>query len=736
MSDKKIVANRNPSSNERPKKRLKPGGAIVGAIVIVLIAYAVVSIGNFYRYLGDQLFEERKTHLIEISEKVSEVVDTVIDASWEKARTCAQIMRRQDLMDETALLENMAQLAGIVDGEDGIVMAFDEDAGFYTSDGYTGYWNDTSVFLPDRADEQEVLSSIPYQDDDATFMIFIRRMPEPKRIATSGKAVTHVALAVNLESLRDVFTVSGFQDQCYTYIINQDGRRLYCHTFSREFIDGYNILSALEQREFIRGGTMEDLKEEIADGGSTALEFDYNGTNFFVASTSIRAEDWRVLLFVPTAVLGANTSNLMNRTIQFFLIIGLLAIVLVSVMVYTVTASSKDKRLLRQQEETNSLLTKAAEEAQSANAAKSEFLSHMSHDIRTPINGVMGMTNIAMQNLEDPARVLDCLKKIEGSSRHLLSLVNDVLDMSRIESGRVTINHEFMDMRAVADHCVSIISSQLAERDVEFIRAFEDFRHPNLLGDELHLRQILLNILGNAVKFVPDGGRIIFRIKELAETAGSVRYHFEVEDTGIGMKPEFLPHIWDAFSQEDGGNRTNYKGTGLGMSITMGGAIAVESEWQVGSKFTFEIPFDIAEKPAESVAEEDTRVSLSGMRILLVEDNALNMEIAQYLLTSEGVEVTTAENGQIAVELFQNNAPGTFDVILMDVTMPVMDGLTATRVIRGLARPDAADLPILAMTANAYEEDVKKARDAGMNFHLTKPIDAEALFRALATYWK
>lgn len=742
MRDKTTTAESNTSSGEIPKKTIKFGGTAVGAIVFILIACAAVSIVNFYNYLGDQLFEERKAHLIEISEKVSEVVDTVIDSSWDKARSCSRIILRQEFQDETALLESLAEAADIIDGKETIVMAFDQDANFYTSDGNTGYWNDPSVFLPDKETEQEVLSSIPYQDDEATFMIFICRMSEPKILEESGKLISHVALAVNLDSLREVFTVSGFQDQCYTYIINQEGRRLYRHTFSRSFIDGYNILSSLEQYEFTRGGTIDDLKQYIAEGGSTALEFDYEGTGFFVASTDIRAEEWRVMLFVPTEVLGANTSDLMNRTIHSLLNIGLLAVTLISVTVYMVTASNSDKRLLRQQEQTNALLTKAAEEAQSANAAKSEFLSHMSHDIRTPINGVMGMTSIAMQNADDPERVLDCLKKIEGSSRHLLSLVNDVLDMSRIESGRVSISHELMDIRTVADHCTSIISSQLAGRNVEFISDFEDFRHPNLMGDELHLRQILLNILGNAAKFVKDGGKIIFRMKERAESDGKVIYHFEIEDTGIGMKPEFLPHIWDAFSQENGGNRTNYKGTGLGMAITkqfvdlMGGTIAVESEWNVGSRFTVELPFAIADELVKAEEEEYKKVVLSGMRILLVEDNELNMEIAQYILENSGIEVKTAENGQIAVELFQKNAPGTFDAILMDVTMPVMDGLTATRVIRGLERTDAADIPIIAMTANAYEEDIKKARDAGMNLHLSKPINADDLLKELGAFKK
>lgn len=262
----------------------------------------------------------------------------------------------------------------------------------------------------------------------------------------------------------------------------------------------------------------------------------------------------------------------------------------------------KLKKKIEVLENENQSLRESTLQAENANKEKSAFLSHMSHDIRTPMNGIIGMTNIAMKNLNDKERVLDCLKKIDSSSRHLVSLINDILDMSRIENGRMVINHEPMDMREVINNCAFIAESLLAQRKVDFVREFGIFHHPALVGDELHLRQILINILGNAVKFTPDGGKIFFQVRELSFKDGRAAYHFEIEDTGIGMKPDFLERIWDSFTQENNGNCGEHKGTGLGMAITkklvdlMHGTIEAESEPGIGSKFIVEITFDTGVK--------------------------------------------------------------------------------------------------------------------------------------------
>lgn len=388
----------------------------------------------------------------------------------------------------------------------------------------------------------------------------------------------------------------------------------------------------------------------------------------------------------------------------------------------------------------NELLRQAALQAQSTAETKSTYLSHMSHDIRTSINGIVGMTGIAIKNYDDRGKMLDCLKKVDTSSRYLMSLVNDILDISRIESGKMSVNHERMDMRNIIDSCALIAEGLLAQRRVNLVREFEAFRHPLLLGDELHLSQILVNILGNAVKFTPDGGKIYFQVKEVAGEEGRAVYRFEIEDTGIGMEEAFLDRIWEPFLQETCRSCSGQKGTGLGMTITkklvdlMEGTIKVESRLGVGSRFTVEIAFDIEQSGCEKEKIQESDVNLNGMKILLVEDNELNMEIAKTMLEEEGIEVTTAENGQSAVNIFHNCPEGRFDAILMDIRMPVMDGISAAKTIRKLPERDAAAIPIIAMTADAYEEDIRRTIDAGMNAHLTKPVQPEKLFQTLRKY--
>lgn len=352
----------------------------------------------------------------------------------------------------------------------------------------------------------------------------------------------------------------------------------------------------------------------------------------------------------------------------------------------------KKRKLLKQRyaalQKENAVLKESILQAERTIETKSTYLSHMSHDIRTSINGIIGMTSIAVKNFNDKEKMLDCLKKADKSSRYLISLVNDILDISRIESGKMSMNHEPIDIRKIIDSCSLIAEGLLVQREVTLVREFSLFRHPMLIGDELHLSQILINILGNAVKFTPDGGKIFFQVKETSHQEDRTVYRFEIEDTGIGMEPAFLCRIWEPFLQEHNGKASEPKGTGLGMAITkklvdlMDGRITVESRPGVGSRFTVEIAFEI-DRHAQEPAQEP-RASLNGMKILLAEDNELNIEIAKTILEEEGIHVTTAENGQFAVNIFHNCPEGTFDAILMDIRMPDMDGLSATRTIRGL----------------------------------------------------
>ncbi len=389
--------------------------------------------------------------------------------------------------------------------------------------------------------------------------------------------------------------------------------------------------------------------------------------------------------------------------------------------------------------------TKAAEtakaEAVKANIAKSEFLSRISHDIRTPVNGIMGMLDISEKSMDDADKIQECHDKIRTSSGYLLSLINDVLDMSRLETGDIELAEEPFDIHELLGNCMEILHPLAAENGITMkTQIEEDMVHPYLIGSPLHIRQIIVNIITNAIKYNKIGGSVTLMVEEISHNATLATYQFTVSDTGIGMSEEFQKRMFESFTQEKGDGRTTYKGSGLGLSIVkkmveqMKGQILVESKTDVGSTFTIILPFQIDVLPLkqEPFIIEDCASVVAGMNVLLVEDNELNMEIARYMLEDAGVFVTACTDGQMAVDTFIRSEIGQFDMILMDIMMPVMDGLTASITIRSLARADAKTVPILALTANAYAEDVKKAKDAGMNEHIAKPLDVAKLFKVMA----
>ncbi|MDD6023082.1 MAG: ATP-binding protein [Oscillospiraceae bacterium] len=393
---------------------------------------------------------------------------------------------------------------------------------------------------------------------------------------------------------------------------------------------------------------------------------------------------------------------------------------------------TKDKKIHQELED-------AVNTAENANRAKTTFLNNMSHDIRTPLNAIIGYTNIALKQSPGP-EAENCLRKISDSSEHLLTLIDDVLDISRIESGKIQFAPIPVDITAVADTALSIMQGFLSDRNIVFHADLKAPETPYVLADAVRIREVLVNILGNAVKFTEDGGTITFEVSyHPGRDDRQVIVRYRVTDTGVGMREEFVERIFDEFSQEETSARTQYKGTGLGMAITkryvdlMGGTISVKSQKGVGSTFTVELPL---EKTAESNVQKRNDLTahgnLEGVKILLAEDNDLNVEIAMAQLEELGIHVTRAANGKEAVKLFADNPPDTFDLIFMDVMMPEMNGYEATKAIRAMDRPDASSIPIIAMTANAFTEDVQASLDAGMNGHLSKPIVMDEVEQEIA----
>lgn len=517
-------------------------------------------------------------------------------------------------------------------------------------------------------------------------------------------------------------------DDCLAAVRSGDVDACYTYTYQAEraiFDDKYNELRAMlsdERRSFCIG-----------------VRADYDILLLDVLNKSVdsltRADI--VALTNKYINLGQQKFSLVRLVYQYplFVVLIVLCVIITNVCV---VLSMRARRF-------RDLTEAALHRAEEASTAKTEFLSNMSHDIRTPINGIMGMLDIAEENFEDQARVRDCLTKMRGAASHLLSLVNDVLDMSKIESGSMKLLNNPFDLRVLLQACCDIVEGQIIERKLTFTKQIGPFWHPYLVGSELHVRQVLINILSNAVKYTPDGGTIRFCAKETLYEEGLVHLRMEITDNGIGMSEEFLQHIFEPFTQEQRSSRTHYKGTGLGMAITkklvdqMHGSLDVESEPGKGSTFIvrLSLPVDPTPHPvaAQQPAKQEETPTLAGLHLLLAEDNELNSEIAVTLLEAEGAKITAVTNGREAVEAMQHAAPHTYDAVLMDVMMPEMNGLEATRCIRAFegVGPDEGT-PIIAMTANVFADDVRACLDSGMNSHVGKPLDMKVLMREILKY--
>ena len=380
------------------------------------------------------------------------------------------------------------------------------------------------------------------------------------------------------------------------------------------------------------------------------------------------------------------------------------------------------------------------ERVRRANSAKSEFLSHMSHDLRTPINGILGMLAILEKSPDDQERQRECRKKIRISTEHLLSLVNDVLQVSKLESGRPAAVEEPFDLHDIFGDCIAMLSPMAEERGIRLELEDSGLRHSRVIGNPLHIKQILMNVIDNALRYNRPHGAVFVRAEETGFQNGTASCRFVIEDTGIGIGEDFKEHIFEPFTQEHQDARTNYNGVGLGMSIVkklvdqMKGTVEIDSRLGRGSVVQITLPVRAGEPGNAELADEVWNMpdNIDGMRVLLVEDNEINCEIVEYILRNAGVEVVIANNGKTAVDAFAAAEPGAFDCVLMDLMMPVMSGYEAARVIRGLERKDAQTVPIVALSANAFDEDIALAKDAGMNEHLAKPVDLRKMFQVMS----
>ncbi len=728
------------------KKFNRKWKVVVGVSSFLVAFFGFVAISGFIFEFNHMLYKERAYHLNETAAQITETIDVAIDEQW----YLLQLMSvRFSAFDDYSTEECVSKIAlmerklgrddfifGIID-KDGTIFTTKEDANF-------GALADYKI---DENQEKTVNILKPIEGSDVEYMTFIMKNEAPVTLG-DGRVVTHTVVFWEMDYYREIFHNDAYGQENTLFIRGSDGLNIYAESQKYKFLKGLENIGVYSGVEFVKGATIEEIEENIKNNKSsvTSIKVLSENKKYYITVQPMRNNNWDLVMVVPEECVSAETIDIVRAMVNTATFIALLICVGILSLVIYVYRSRNQSHLLAQEREYSKALQESVDEAKNANMAKTKFLSHMSHDIRTPINGILGMINKAERHLSEPDVLKDCHKKIRMSAEHLLGLINDILDITKLETGLNDDKDEPFPMSCMLDTCCSIIRGQLESKPhLELKTDFSNIKHDSVLGSKLRIRQIFLNILTNAVKYT-DNGYIFFKAEEVSSNDEEATYTFTIQDTGIGMHKNYLEKIFEPFSIDDSEERKHRLGTGLGMSIVknnvdeMGGTISVESTLGVGSKFTVTFTLKLTELEVVCEAMKDrafkTFADVSGMKVLLVEDNELNIEVALMLLEDAGVKVDVAKNGKEAVEKFLASELGDYDLILMDVMMPVMNGYEATKTIRSSDHPLATTIPIIAQTANAFQDDIKKVKDVGMNAHISKPIDEENLLKVLSQYKK
>ncbi|WP_243125237.1 hybrid sensor histidine kinase/response regulator [Clostridium transplantifaecale] len=818
--------------------------------VFLIISAVLVS---YFLTVRKAMYTESSEHLNEVSQQMATSLNKQALDQWRLLDMIYHDYRNSSSQNMEAFSNTIREQQETW-GFDSLCFV-DENATYYDSD------NHFSLLSQENVTDKLLMQQKPVILDNVIFedtrkLIFLEPIPEMQHEDTTFRAI---GFTYNSENIFDILNIEAFNGQALLYIVHGDGVVLF-RSEQDDLIRGYNLFNSLAEDASFQRGSVQLLRDTFSTEKRALMTVSLKGSEYYLNHTPIGVDDWQLIMLVPV---DAVSGRIKQVSVISFVCLSLVGGLIIAAFIVIHTTSTK--KVLKAEEE-------ARMAAESANLAKSQFLSNMSHDIRTPMNAITGMAKIATDHINEPDVVTDCLKKISLSGRLLVNLINDILDMSKIESGKMSLNNSTGSLADVIDNVVSITQPTVQQKNQDFNIRVHDLEHENLSFDALRLNQVLINLLGNAVKFTPEGGSISLDVTECpSEREGFAHFVFRVSDTGIGMSPEFLTHLFDSFSRERDRRVDRIEGSGLGMAITkmivtmMDGNIAVESKPDHGSVFTIDLDLCVAEEPDKLslpamkvlVADDDrdTRISavqflqelgihvdtaddgesavqmalaahaagadyqvifldwkmpgldgvsaaraireqiceeipilmvsaydwssiesqaaeacvngfvqkpffkstlynciqkyvlhqnesedeaesfkLTGRHILLAEDNEINREIAVTVLADLGAVVDEAQNGLEAVEAFRHSAPGYYDLILMDLQMPVMDGCEAARTIRRLDREDAESIPIFAVTADAFTEDIELVKKAGMNSHLAKPLNVPVMLKEIQKY--
>ena len=738
-------------NNNLYKKLLWGTGFVIVAVILTLFIMSQT-------YIQNLVYHERLNQMEEVTHQMFRSLEDVIDTHWSEVNVQCNYLYCTPLKTDTEFyryLKKLSELSNYHERQNELI-AVDSAGHYYTENGRMGLLRGMK-YLESAPQRVSYVSNSLTVDDSR--MVFLEKLSTPITLQSGEKEITlcYFGISQSMTQLNDYFRCDAYENNNSVYVLDNDGFKLF-NANDTELLKGHNVYTVLSRMSYLHGSSFAEAKERLDRTGSCYSNAVLDGTEYFYALKQMENARWTLAFLVPAEYVAVNTQKLVTIVMVIIIVIAMVFSVITVFVGWSLLRKKQQQELQAEKEanlrleQYNIQLTQANDElrqaqdiaaealqsAERASKAKTDFLANMSHDIRTPMNAIIGITTLMKNELHQPEKLAEHLAKLENSGQLLLGIINDILDMSRIESGKTTLNEEKMNLSQQISQLDSIIRQQAGQRRQTFT-VNTHLQHENVLADPNRLNRVLMNILSNAVKYTPTGGHIRFEVDELPRNEHYARYRFVVQDDGIGMSEAYQKTLFDPFTREERSGTNKVQGTGLGMAITknivdlMGGSINVESTTGKGTRFEVVLEFPVDAEAdtvpeAQVLPEEEEETSpLSGMKFLCAEDNAINAEILEMLLEANGASCTICSNGQEIVDAFASVKPGEYDMILMDVQMPVMDGLEATRRIRSGENPLGRIIPILAMTANAFLEDMQKSREAGMDEHLSKPVDIAAL---------
>ena len=710
----------------------------------------------YHIYIQDIIYEERLNQMEEVTHQMFQNLEDVIDSHWGRVTEECNYLKAANVQTTDELCRQMKkkyELSAYADHKI-TLMAVDSEGRYYTQDGYIGLFRDLDYFEDNPDQISFVFDSMT---DNQSEMVFLKRLSEPIELQNGEEKTTlsYFGIAQNMEQLNPYFSCDAYNGNNSVYVLDDNGFKLF-NSNQVELIKGHNVFSVLQNMKYLHNSSFDKTKAELEKKGCSYSNAILDGTEYFYALKRLENAEWTLIFLVPAEYVATNTLRLVNFVMVFIVIFTVIAAVCVMLGISFVMRRNQQEAIRVERENNARLETvntelrqakQAADEAfqvaQEANRSKSSFLANMSHDIRTPMNAITGITSLLEYDAENEEKVREYAKKIDVSAQHLLGIINDVLDMSKIEAGKTVFKYSDFSILELMQEIQMMFRPQAEGKHQMMVMNHDNIEHEWVNGDKVHMMQIFSNLLSNAVKYTQEGGKIQFLVEEYeTKSRAYAKYRFVVSDNGMGMSADLKDTIFDAFTRAESSLTNKIQGTGLGMAITrnlveaMGGTIDVESELGQGSCFEVFMDLKIAEDRSVALAaqeetdEQDDNI-LQGMRFLCAEDNELNAEILTELLKIEGAECTICENGEEILKAFEQSAPGDYDMILMDVQMPVMNGYEATKAIRRSSHKLAKTIPIIAMTANAFSEDIQHSLAAGMTAHVSKPVEMKVLEKTI-----